>query len=419
MDSESTLVLVVEDSSFFASAIKRELRDIPMIRIDHASSLAEARALIASGRLYVLAVLDIILPDAADDEAVTLCREANIPSVVFSSVVSPDFRERLLALNVIDYIFKDTPSSLSTLASVTNRILKNRFIKVLVVDDSKTARDYICDLLTHYKFQTLVACDGIEALAVLRENPDIRLIVTDFFMPKMNGIEMIRAIRASYPREKLAIIGISSGGGSSTAALFIKHGANDFITKPFLREEFFFRINQNMDTLDLIATIQAQADTDFLTGLHNRRYLVEIGKKLCANQKREKLTLTVAMIDIDHFKAINDLHGHAAGDEVLIAVANCLRASVREGDVVCRYGGEEFCVLAVNLPREHGKKFFERIRVTLMTQAISIGGQSIALTASIGVCATPSESFESMFREADMAMYQAKKCGRNQVVLAD
>ncbi|MDR3437446.1 diguanylate cyclase [Telmatospirillum sp.] len=418
MDTEPSLILVVEDSTFFASAIKRLLRDVPMIEIDHAGSLAEARALIDSGRRYALALVDIILPDAADDEVVELCREAKISSVVFSGVISVDFRERLMALGVIDYIIKDTPASLSMLASVINRILKNRFIKALVVDDSRTARQYIRDLLEHYKFQTFVACDGTEALAVLEEHPDIRLIVCDFHMPKMDGIEMVRAVRASYPREKLAIIGISSGGGSSTAAMFIKHGANDFITKPFLREEFFFRVNQNMDTLDLISTIQAQADSDYLTGLHNRRYLIDVGGKLYASQKRNKLSLTVAMIDIDHFKLINDQFGHDAGDDALVAVSTCLRASLREADLLCRYGGEEFCVLAVNLLPEHRSDFFERIRKTLMAQIIAFGDHSISLTVSIGVCTSPCTSLEGMVRVADLAMYEAKKAGRNRVVIA-
>jgi len=127
--------------------------------------------------------------------------------------------------------------------------------------------------------------------------------------------------------------------------------------------------------------------------------------------------LTAAMIDIDHFKAINDAYGHHACDDALIAVANCLQTSMRDADVICRYGGEEFCVLAVNLPAEHESDFFERLRLTLMAHSISFDGQSISLTVSIGVCATPCESLDLMLREADLAMYQAKKAGRNRVVI--
>jgi diguanylate cyclase (GGDEF)-like protein len=418
MDTESLYILLIEDSAFFSKAVKRQLQDIPGVIIDHGRSLAEARALIQGGRRYTLALLDIILPDSSDAEVVELCREAKIPSVVFSSIVSTDFQERMMGLNVIDYIIKDTPFSLSMLTSLTNRILHNRFTKALVVDDSKTAREYICDLLRHYQFQTLAAANGAQALEVLKEHPDIRLIVTDFHMPGMSGIEMIRTIRATHARDRLAIIGISSGGGSSIAALFIKNGANDFITKPFLREEFFFRINQNMDTLDLITAMQALADRDFLTGLHNRRYLTQVGSKLYSSQKRGKLSLVAAMIDIDHFKSINDRYGHEVGDEMLATVAKCLRANTRETDILCRYGGEEFCILAVNLSPDHLSEFFERIRMALMAVAHPIGDETISLTASIGVCAMAGDSIQDMLRKADQALYRAKDNGRNRVEIA-
>ncbi len=419
MGAVSFRILLVEDSSFFAAAVRRQVESIEAISVDHAASLAEARLLIDNNPgAYSLAVLDVILPDSSDAEVVDLCTKENIPSLVFTSIVSEDFRERLMSMKVIDYIIKDNPASLSILASVINRILKNRTTKAMIVDDSRTAREYVGDLLAHYQFQVFKAAGGKEALAVLAEHPDIRLVVTDFHMPQMNGVEMIRAIRQNHPREELSIVGISAGGGSATAAMFIKHGANDYITKPFLREEFFFRINQNMDTLDLLGAYKKAANHDFLTGLYNRRHLTEVGEKLYASQKRGKLTVAAILLDLDFFKAVNDEFGHDIGDAVLIAVADKLRLTTRETDIIARMGGEEFGVLAVNLTPDHADAYFERLRLAVSDLTIPAEGRSIRITASLGVCTQSLDSLKEMLHAADKALYQAKAQGRDRVVRA-
>jgi diguanylate cyclase (GGDEF)-like protein len=420
MGAVSFRILLVEDSAFFAAAVRRQIETIEGVTVDQAGTLAETKARIeANPGRYSLAVLDVILPDSTDAEAVELCTKLKIPSLVFTSIVSEDFRERLMSMNVIDYIIKDNPASLSILAQVIGRILKNRSTKAMIVDDSSTARHYVGDLPAHYQFQVFKAAGGKEALETLAEHPDIRLVVTDFHMPNMNGVEMIRAIRQNHPREELSIVGISSGGGSATAAMFIKHGANDYITKPFLREEFFFRINQNMDTLDLLGAYKKAANHDFLTGLYNRRHMTEIGNKLYASQRRGKLTLAAILLDLDFFKAVNDEFGHDLGDAVLVAVADKLRQATRETDIVARMGGEEFGVLAVNLAPDNEEAFFERLRQAVSELAIPADGKTITITASLGVCTKPFDALKDMLHAADKALYQAKARGRNCVVRVD
>jgi diguanylate cyclase (GGDEF)-like protein len=412
-------ILLVEDSAFFAAAVRRQIEAIEGVELDHAATLAEARKLIENRQhLYSLAVLDVILPDSTDAEVVDLCTREEIPSLVFTSIVSEDFRERLMSMKVIDYIIKDNPASLSILASVIARILRNRVTKAMIVDDSKTAREYIGDLLSHYQFQVFKAAGGKEALEILSEHPDIRLVVTDYHMPHMNGVEMIRAIRQNHQREELAIVGISAGGGSATAAMFIKHGANDYITKPFLREEFFFRINQNMDTLDLLSAYKRAANHDFLTGLYNRRHLTEVGTKLYASQKRGKLTVAAVLLDLDFFKDVNDRFGHDIGDAALVAVADRLRLTTRETDIVARMGGEEFGILAVNLAPDHEEAYFERLRTAIAELRIPADDRIITVTASLGVCTKPFDSLKDMLHAADRALYDAKAKGRNCVVRA-
>ncbi|TAN49463.1 MAG: response regulator, partial [Rhodospirillales bacterium] len=251
--STSQRILLVEGSRFFANQVKKQIEAATGTQIVVAPTLAAAGKAIEAERGrggFALALFDIILPDAAETEVVDLCREKGLPSVVFTGFYSDELRERLTSSRtVIDYIIKDNPASLTMLRQAVTRIWRNRTTKALAVDDSATARRYLVDLMKLYQFQTLEAANGKQALDILHQHPDIKLVVTDYRMPVMDGIDMVKQMRATHPKDRLAVIGIATGGGSSLSAQFIKIGANDFITKPFLREEFFCRINQNMEII--------------------------------------------------------------------------------------------------------------------------------------------------------------------------
>jgi diguanylate cyclase (GGDEF)-like protein len=155
-----------------------------------------------------------------------------------------------------------------------------------------------------------------------------------------------------------------------------------------------------------------------LTGLHNRRFFLDAGANLFAGMKRGQLSLTVAMIDIDHFKQINDTHGHDAGDMVLRHVGNILLGLCRQTDCVARYGGEEFALLAVNLPKEHEAAFFNKLREEIVSRPLVYGAKKIGIEISIGVCSSPCDTLEQMLDQADKALYAAKGAGRNRVEIA-
>ncbi len=413
---EKGRVLVVEDSRFFATMLSEEIRSVTGLKVDCAASIAEARAALrAKGGTYVAAVCDLMLPDSREAEATELCREAGVPAIVFTGTFSEDLRERLTSGGVIDYILKDNPSSVSQLTALVSRLVRNRGVKAMVVDDSRNGREYITALLERYNFAVLTAGDGEEALALLSRNPDVRLVVTDYHMPKMDGIEMTRRMRATHSKEKLAIVGLSSGGGTALSARFLKTGANDFLTRPFLREEFFFRISQNMELLDLMSSLKDAAIRDYLTGLFNRRYFYDVGQTLFASMARGAISLTAAVIDIDFFKKVNDAHGHEAGDQALKAVARCLRSHIRESDVIARFGGEEFAFLAVNVQAPSVREFFDRLRVAVEAVDFTVAGKPVPLTVSIGVHHGPAASLEEMMAKADAMLYRAKNSGRNRV----
>jgi diguanylate cyclase (GGDEF)-like protein len=245
----------------------------------------------------------------------------------------------------------------------------------------------------------------------------VRLVITDNQMPGMDGFELVTEIRKTFSKEEVAVIGLSAVSGSSLSAKYLKRGANDFLVKPYSKEEFFCRVNQNIELLELVHEIKENSNRDYLTGLYNRRYFYDIGEKYFANAARNHLQLAVAMFDIDFFKVVNDTYGHAAGDLVIRRVAAAIAGDLRQTDLVARFGGEEFCVLAVN-PGPETSELFERIRVRVAAMQIEYEGMEIRVSVSVGVVFGMCVTLADTLRRADELLYQAKQGGRNRVVCA-
>ncbi|GGF66251.1 diguanylate cyclase [Terasakiella brassicae] len=407
-------LLLVEDMKFFNSLVEKHVRRNLDIDVVSCTSYAEAVAVLKNGfDDYFLAILDLNLPDAPDGQIVDLVIGYGIPSVVFSAQFSEDTRDQILSKNVIDYVVKQNPSSLDYLVSLISRLYFNANVKVLVVDDSTTARKYVMDLMKRYQFKVEEAENGIEALEILEKHPDIRLVITDYNMPQMDGFELTREIRRKYPKHKIGIIGLSTAGSNILSAQFIKNGANDFLNKPFLREEFFCRVCQNVELIEYMDDLKSAATHDFLTGLHNRRFLNDIGSNSVARALRDDMPLSVALLDIDHFSKINNEYGHSAGDEILIQLGELLNERCRRSDVLARTGGEELCIIANNLPAHQCHDFFDGLRHMIEKHDFKAGQKTLKLTVSIGVCNHVHESFDAMIASAEEALLYAKNEGRN------
>jgi diguanylate cyclase (GGDEF)-like protein len=414
-------VLIVEDTRTFATLLQRELEQNYGLSTVGAASLEEMRQVVLrdGAGSFDVALLDLNLPDAQGGEIVDYAMQKGLPSIVFTGEFNDDLRGQMIAKRVIDYVHKGGAESVTYVGKLVHRILKNRSIRVLVVDDSRTARNYIAGLLRIQQYQVLEADNGEDALRLLKDHPGVGLVITDYHMPGMDGYELVRRIRQEHDRSRLAVIGVSAHGSNLISARFIKNGANDFITKPFLEEEFYCRVTQNIELMETIQALAEASVRDFLTGLHNRRFFYESAQKCFASAQRGQITIALAMVDIDHFKKLNDTHGHEAGDEVLRNVGEVLRSSFRETDIVARMGGEEFCVLLVNMAWESAKVFFERLRVILASHEIRYKGQNLRITASIGACTGLHESLPAMIHAADEMLYKAKAAGRNRVVVAE
>jgi len=410
-------ILLVEDAKFFLSILSHKLM-VAGFEVVTATTMAAAETCIAenAGTIFI-AILDLHLPDSPDGEVVDLAIERGLPVVVFSGNYSEDVRDRVLSKKVIDYVVKEDPSSLDYVVNLVGRLSRNRGIKAMVVDDATTARRYTADLLRQYQFPVLEAANGFEGLKILEGEDDVRLIITDYHMPEMDGAQFIKAVRRTWGRDRIAIIGVSSAGSSLLSARLIKSGANDFLNKPFLREEFCCRVQMNVDILEQTDALKAAATVDYLTGVGNRRSFFAKSGPLFAAAQRSRLPMAVGLVDIDSFKAINDSHGHDTGDVVLSGIAKVLAEHVRQSDLLARFGGEEFCILAFNMTAENAAGYFDRLRQLVAEVPIETAHGAFHVTVSIGVCTTMGDSVDQMISAADAHLYAAKRAGRDRVVI--
>lgn len=418
--NDESRILVVESSDLYARMIKAALEKVFTGPIDVTSTFDEVKKLTeTSNRDYFLSLLNLSIPGAPAGEAVAYVRSKGIAAVVFTSSMEEETVAQIKALGVIDYIFKESAVNLDYMSRLVRRIHRNRRTTALIVDDSLMIRMLMRRLLEKQLFNVMEAEDGEEALEMIRENDEIALVVVDYQMPKMDGFEFIKKLRGFKNSGQLAIVGISAIEDEAVATNFMRYGADDFSTKPIRAEEFSTRISLCMDRRDLMNELSFSATTDFLTGLSNRRHFLSNANVLYASAKRGQLSIFCAMLDIDFFKNVNDTYGHDAGDEVLKTVAGALKNRIRDSDLIARFGGEEFCLLAVNVDPDAKDTFFNELRTTVSDLEFDLNGEKVHVTVSIGVCETLGNSIEDMISTADSSLYDAKEGGRNKVIFSD
>ncbi len=408
-------VLLVENSKLFQQMVGEALEERLGVAVVHAHSLAEASRALEKQGPFTLVLTGLVVSDGDQESIVDFFLSRRLPTVIVTGVFDEGVRQRLLERPIIDYVLKNAPGAVEYLVWLVQRLDRNRRITALVVDDAASAREHTSALLELYGFRVVKAEGGEAGLGMLAEDGSIRLVITDQEMPGMDGIEFTRKLRALYARDRVSVVGVSGAGRSSLVAQFLKNGANDFLHKPFSREEFFCRISQNVENLELIGSLQDLATKDFLTGLANRRHFFSRGAELLASAKSGRRRASVAMLDIDFFKKINDSFGHDGGDVALKAVSAALARFARPQDLVARFGGEEFAVLAMDLGETEAEYFFEGLRARIENLVVQFNDQRIPITTSIGVCVDRLDSLDAMLTEADRLLYLAKAGGRNQV----
>lgn len=312
---------------------------------------------------------------------------------------------------------------------------------VMIVDDDERILRLLTHLLEKDGFRLIAARDGEEALRVAKEStPDI--IITDWMMPRISGIELCRELKRIEALRNSYIIMLTAKENVDRVIESFEAGADDYVTKPFSPLILMGRVRAGRRLLELQLQLERDRDvrtaqvaelgamtrklrsvtlTDMLTELPNRRY----ARKRLIEEWNASLTrnepLSLIMIDIDHFKRVNDGFGHDVGDQVLYETAQALKDNTRLGDVVCRIGGEEFLVINVNCDGETAVQCAERLRTAVEQRMIEYGGFSGNVTVSLGVAerAPETESPDQLMKDADRAVYRAKNGGRNRTVRFD
>ena len=298
-------------------------------------------------------------------------------------------------------------------------------MKLLIGDDSLTQRVMLDAITRKWGFDAVLAEDGRQAFDILSAPDAPRLVLLDWEMPGLDGPEICRRLRARQDRDPPYILLLTARGDTADIVAGLDAGANDYLRKPFDNTELHARLRVGARMLDMQAelndaraALEYQASHDDLTGLMNRGAVMRALEAAIEQGRANGTTLQVGLLDIDHFKQVNDCHGHPAGDEVLREAAHRLWSNLRSGDLVGRYGGEEFLVL-VNGEVADTPEFFERLRSSIAERPFETGSVALRVTLSGGfveVDPRDSRSLSDILATADQMLYQAKASGRNRIL---
>ncbi len=287
--------------------------------------------------------------------------------------------------------------------------------KVLVVDDLPATVRLLAADLEQQGHEVSVACDGCEALAMAAaDRPDV--ILLDIMLPGMDGIEVCRRLKADDDLRMVPVIFVTAKHLEADVVDGLDAGADDYVVKPFSSHVLAARIRAALRIKRLEDLLVEQAHIDPLTGLWNRRALKERLEQEWAQVQRHGRRLALVMVDVDHFKDVNDAYGHFVGDRLLQEISRTIAGQCRKSDLPARYGGEEFAIIAPDETAHGAVHLAERCRRKIETIRLPLFAEPLMATASFGVadaCGLP--SLEALLGRADAALYAAKRAGRNTV----
>lgn len=318
-------------------------------------------------------------------------------------------------------------SSIETALSTpmkADTILNEAELTILVVDDSPIYRKLVEQSLSNQRHRLLFARNGREALdAFAQQHPE--LVITDWSMPDLSGIELCRRIRRDFRQHYAYLILVTSNSNKEQVIEGLSAGADDYVTKPFHPGELVARVGVGSRMIQLHREIETKnrqleqlALTDPLTGLPNRRAIDLWVENQLSSAARHEFPVWIVIADLDHFKRVNDTYGHEAGDNVLKAFSSVLKANTRRSNTCGRLGGEEFLLILTHTNREQTQIALERIRTRLALEKFQLGNETFSVTASFGVAGfsgTSAVEFADLLSHADSALYTAKANGRNRI----
>ena len=299
-------------------------------------------------------------------------------------------------------------------------------MRILIADDDVTSRLVLAGVLTKCGHEVVTAVDGAEAWEAMQRPDAPALAVLDWMMPGLAGVEVCRRIRDLRSDQPPYVIILTSRGEKADIVEGLEAGADDYLAKPFDPGELRARVDVGRRVVGLQARLLEAHDAlaheamhDPLPGVLNRRAFAVVIARELADARRHQHGLALGICDVDHFKEINDKHGHQVGDEVLCGLVGAISSQLRGHDALGRHGGDEFVMLATHIAGDDVGALYERTRAAVAATPIRTAAGTVSITVSFGVSTwSADETADDLLAAADVALYQAKSGGRNRVHLA-
>ncbi|MGH8762789.1 MAG: GGDEF domain-containing response regulator [Nitrosospira sp.] len=294
-------------------------------------------------------------------------------------------------------------------------------MKILIAEDDTTSRLLFSATLRKLGYAATAVENGQKAWDAWKQDK-YSLLISDWMMPDIDGLELCKMIRAESSLQYTYIILLTALDGKGSYLEGMDAGADDFITKPFDEEQLAARLRVAERILALHKKLHVQATHDRLTGIWNRAAIVDCLEKELERAARQNTRIGVVLADLDHFKQVNDTHGHAAGDRVLQEAAQRMRLALRPYDRIGRYGGEEFLIMTPGCTWSDAMTLAERIRGSISAEPVNGQSGEIPITVSLGATISggrAGEDANTLIAAADEALYRAKKTGRNRTEISN
>ena len=418
--------LIIESTGYYRSLLQKILSDIG-VECDVYSSGKEALEAEKNFE-YAFILVSRYLDDTSGELFLHHYRENHpLGDALTIMITGDEVSEVMLDANKAGFklVFnkKDIDSIQAFLTSVLNNRTLNLKGNILYIEDQKSVAAATVALFESYQ----ASVDHVTNLAAAKEKFTTKsydLVITDFYLDdNETGDDIIHFVRSfnNPDKARIPILVVSGETDQTKRTAFLRNGANDFIIKPYDDDELIVRSSNLIENKKIFEQAKKQeqdltklAMTDQLTGLYNRHSLFDIGPKYLSDAKRHNFPVSLLVFDLDHFKNVNDTHGHGIGDIVLKTVGKVLNDNCRTEDTAARFGGEEFVMILSHCDVDFAFTKAEAIRLAIEKSKPN----DLSITTSIGVAAlAKDDDFESLFDKADKAVYEAKETGRNKVVI--
>ncbi|NDV22237.1 response regulator [Desulfovibrio sp. JC022] len=404
-------VLVVENSNTQARIITEHIESITPFDTMVVNSMDELESKLENdGDDVFIAVLNLNIKGAPDGEAVDYVLSRKIPCIVLTSTFDEEIRNRFIEKSVLDYFNKSRREDLEEMVDLIHRIHSNHEIKVVVAEDNSTARKIMQMLLERLNFTVLAGNDGAEALELIKANPDVKLLLTDYEMPNLDGFELVSEVRKTHSRDQLAILGVSAHDSGAITAKFLKRGANDFLKKPFEVEEFSWRVTNNLNELERIRSIKDAYSRDPLTGFSNLNFFLDKGRDLFEESTKKGNTPVVAAFSVDNMLEINSQYGWDGGFAAM-KKASSLLDQHSLGWMLTARSDCGFYILADDL--EVLKRDLGAVKAALASSQIVSGQDRFMVSASFTISKESGANLDASLTKAALVLKNIQGKGVN------